>query len=250
MESNLPDENPILSDYISAVKQNISGPVPVFLQSYDAALRVALSKRQIAKGFRSYRMFVLASASLRASLITTLSGATPQAVPLLRHALECALYGYCFEKDYQTFTAWRDREKGKRQRDTAREKLATGRLFRLLETRDTELAKIVKSLYENLISMGSHPNVMQVEPITKFYFEEGKEEGYAKVGVLFGESERATAFVWIGFTYEAVSRLFQRIWPDDFLLLGVEASLRDAMFQLGNFRAMRAKSKRLEDGEK
>lgn len=154
------------------------------------------------------------------------------------------MYGYCFEKDRATFIAWRDREKGKKEKEIARAKLSFGKLIAIIEASDKSLAEIVRNLYDSLVSMGSHPNVMQVEPITKFYFEDGSETGEAKVGVLFGEDERATAFVWIGFTYEATSRLFQKVWPDDFLLLGIEASLRDSMFHLSNFRQMRAKAKK------
>lgn len=244
MERKFTDEDWALKDHVSAVRQNLAGPLPLFIDTYDAALRVALSRRQISRSFRSFRMFVLAGASLRTAVVTALSGATPQVVPLLRHALECAMYGYCFEKDRPTFIAWRDREKGKKEKELARAKLSSGKLIRIVEAEDESLAQIVRILYDELVSMGSHPNVMQVEPITKFYFEEGNETGEAKVGVLFGDTERATAFVWIGYTYEATMRLFQKVWPDDFLLLGIEASLRDSMFHLSNFRQLKAKARK------
>jgi hypothetical protein len=228
-----------LGKYFAVVRDNIRGPIPFHVSKYDDASALIFGCAEYSHDFKSLRLIVLALGSLRASIILTVAGATPQVTALLRHALESAMYAYLFFEDVEYYNKWRQREESLAAKREARNFLTFGGMLKVVKGKDPRLAKTIEEIYDFLITFGAHPNVAQVAPLVEYQFDEGAELGQANLKMLVSDTERDAISIWICYTYEVVMRIFQKIWPDEYASLGIEAGMRDAYFHLKLFRAQK-----------
>lgn len=119
-----------------------------------------------------------------AALRLELSTQFVDAYPLLRSTLEYGVYALYFRDHEDKFLVWTERHLSADARKAARN-INLRRMLDYLESKDAEIGKQVKRLYETAIDMGAHPNPAGLLSAYKQRVQD--EEGYHEVLYYGGE---------------------------------------------------------------
>lgn len=87
-----------------------------------------------------------------------LSGQLAESYPVLRAALESALYGLLIARHPEFAQIWLERDEGPRQREKVRRIFAAGRLLAALDEESRRVGSAVRDLYGRTLGYGGHPN--------------------------------------------------------------------------------------------
>ena len=211
------------------------GPFPIFLERFDKALEVFLGQLDFIEHFSSAKMFIAAQTSLRSAILIAKAGTVPQCIPLLRHALECSIYGFAFKFDRNFYRDWKLRETSASAKKRLQHDHSIRSKIRLVGGHNKLLQQDIESQYDTLISFGAHPNVFQIDSSIKFVFDEDSEDGMANFTIFGGGDDRKNGYLFAATTYECCLQLIYLVWPERCLLLGIEAARRDALFEYQRF---------------
>lgn len=223
--------------YLEKFLSNCDARAPQCVYEADALMAGLVESFNNEPHIVSARLFHLAYGSLKVSVALTLAGATPQVPILLRHALECGVYGYLFSRSPEYEELWNSREtdvKAKKKMRSGRTgpmKMATS----ILEAEDPVLCERIREALDFSIDQGAHPNIFQLLGATR---EEESGDGqftfYTKL--LGGQSEREISFThYCGVAVELVN-IFELIWPELFKRTLGEAKRRSVIGQWGLYQ--------------
>jgi hypothetical protein len=99
-----------------------------------------------------------AHSALRAASQLLLSGQVVEAFPVIRTALESALYAQHMAFDVRVAQAWSQRSQSASAKKISKVEFSAARTFASLARRDPRVEAEAKLLYEKLIDFGAHPN--------------------------------------------------------------------------------------------
>jgi hypothetical protein len=85
-----------------------------------------------------------------------------ESYPLMRSALENALYAFYFKNHPKAASAWRKRHDGDAAKEDAKKASRIGQMFRHLKSVDEKLWWRANNVYERTIDLGAHPNTWGV----------------------------------------------------------------------------------------
>lgn len=227
-----------LDEYVSAVKHNLSGPLPLCVYRFDQALEVFVSNLGNSGNASSAKMFVLGFSSLRSAVAAALGGSTTQVPVLLRHSLEAGLYGFLFRFDADMLKDWEQREFSRGAKDRFRNGgLKSAK--KVLKHKDEFCYERIFAHYENLITFGAHPNVFQVEGNITYTANLDDDHGVAHITILAGRDERLASFVSVCQSYELLAQLMKLVFPERFMILDIHRRLQEAAAATVDFIILR-----------
>jgi hypothetical protein len=103
--------------------------------------------------------FFRAHAACRAAIQLGMGGQIAEAQAVLRSCLEYALYAYFVFKNPTLREVWLKRMDDDDSKWKARDTFRVGLMLRQFEDDNPRVGAVVRTLYEDLIDMGAHPNV-------------------------------------------------------------------------------------------
>jgi hypothetical protein len=224
-----------LHEYLGAIKHNLNAPIPKFVQSFDSTIKLLFSYPKYDHDLASLQMFILAHSTLKSAVVLNIGGATAQVIPLLRHPIECAMYGYIFWLDRSIYDAWSKRELDNARKNLARNKLQFKGMISAIEKKNKKLAQGLREYYELLLTLGAHPNVAQFSPLHTTIMSETEDQGDHYTAYLTDEPARKDNWDYFVGSYRVVLAAFRDIFPEEYLLLGIEASRRDSEYWYDHF---------------
>lgn len=153
----------------------------------------------------------------------SITGNTHQIPPILRVALEAAIYSHLFMVSTAWRETWKARHKSKSQASKFRDRGGAAAKD-ALRTVSPKMADEYVRIYDNLIDFGAHPNVAAIGFSTSYQFEEGADDGMVYFSQLTGERERYFSGVQIAEVCNFILQVLSLTWPTRYQLLGVEAA--------------------------
>ena len=163
------------------------------------------------------------SAFLAASYMAT-STQSGEVYPLLRRCIEDALYAHYIDQDEERFAVWSNRMDSDKARAKSKKLLVNREMMALLEQRDTDLHRVVSTLYEFCIDYGAHPNIQSV--VGNLRIAQDDNDTMLNNVILTTDSDSTrVALKQSARTGVAVLMVFERIFPDRFTKLGVSPEL-------------------------
>jgi len=111
--------------------------------------------------------FLKAHSSFLAAIGLAIGTQIPEAYMVLRGVVENSLYGLYIHKKPELAEIWLSRHESEANKKALKEKFKIGDMLSLLETTDSKLGKISRSLYERTIDYGAHPNERSLSSMLK-----------------------------------------------------------------------------------
>lgn len=128
------------------------------LQQIDSAMRKIADNlnntEDILPSFFVYR----SHASFLAGVNLSISAQISETYAVLRSCLESALYGLHIARDFNRAEVWFQRHDSPKQKDLVRREFSYGAIIKTLEKEDADVARSTRTLYEQCIDWGAHPN--------------------------------------------------------------------------------------------
>ena len=87
-----------------------------------------------------------------------MSGQVTESYMVLRGCLENSLYGLHISNNPDTREVWLRRHDNERCKRKCKIEFSVGNVFKTLNSRDINIHRIAKDLYETTIDYGAHPN--------------------------------------------------------------------------------------------
>ncbi len=156
-------------DFKDKVSSNLRFEIPVGLRLADGELHRLSSSLHFNKHLLSARMFQLSYSSWRTSLVLANAGLSGQVPVTLRHSLEAAIYSFLFSRDSEMEASWVNRHEDDRaaQKFSDRRDGAMARARRLLDDVLPGAKDRLKETQNLLISLGAHPNVLNLAGVSE-----------------------------------------------------------------------------------
>ena len=100
--------------------------------------------------------------SYLAAVRLSMGGQVAEVYPLLRSSIEASLYALHMFINPNTETIWVNRHKDELSLKTCRVNFNFSKVFATLEAEDINLALKIKTIYQNMIDFGGHPNELSI----------------------------------------------------------------------------------------
>lgn len=170
-------------------------------------------------------IFLLRSHStFLASVRLASSGQVPETFPLLRSALEYALYAHHVARDETRSYIWVSRHDDEASMKRCRREFTHSRVIESLKAHLPALHPVIEKLYEQTIDFGAHPNERGLSSSTVFVSEGSKN--IFRVAQLQGGGEAMNfglhVTAQVGLTAMSV---FEQLYSNQFRELGVTIML-------------------------
>lgn len=212
-----------LDTYTGMMSRNMSdGPTVIAISSADAALNSFMSILDNAKGYRSVGLLNFSYSTWRTSAVLSKAGNTSQVPTLLRLAIEASLYAHLFKESASWRDVWEKREICRKSKDKFR-KEGLSAANSALRRGNEPLAIKAKTLYDQMIDIGGHPNATAVDLMTTLDFKEGEQDGMAYFSQLSDHDARYLANLNIISTADVILSVAQLTWPERHTLYGIQA---------------------------
>lgn len=122
-----------------------------------------IAETRVSHGETPLRLFLLRShTAFLGGTNVCLCGLPPEAYMVLRGCLEAALYGCHVAVNPNTFSVWINRHQDDASRKQAKSEFAFGRILSSLRELHQATSGVAKTLYEELIDLGAHPNELSI----------------------------------------------------------------------------------------
>lgn len=174
-----------------------------------------------------------AHSTFRAAVRSVTSGQVPETYPLLRSALEWALYAAHVHGEDRRSEVWLRRHDGEapdgsstpeseNSRRAVRNEFLVSRLFASLEVRSRDVHARTKNLHEDAIDLGAHPNERALTSSMR-----SEEEGTFQLDYTVPEDSLALELAVKRTCQVGVCCLdiFELLWSERFALLSLDATM-------------------------
>ena len=135
-----------------------------YLNKVDGGFRHIFHGAPVAQVEPRHELLISCHQSYIAATRVALAGQVVQMLPLLRFALEGALYSYLLFADNTLTDVWLHRHRDERSRRDSRERIGASQALNALRQKDPDLWQRCKQQYEATITFGAHPLVLAVTP--------------------------------------------------------------------------------------
>ncbi|WP_146010293.1 hypothetical protein [Acidimangrovimonas sediminis] len=219
------DELPGWSDlgkYLEDARLNLGGPIPLCVNGADKALGTLVRNLGQGDALRVVGLVNYAYSNWRAAALLGQTGNAHQVPLVLRAALEGMLYANLFLRDENWKKRWEARHSSKTAADRFR-KEGPAAARAALKKVDHELEKSIKHIIQYLIDFGGHANIGAIEASSTYFANaEDADSGFVVFTQLAGERRRYEATVSILESAGAILKILRHMWPDRYMLLGIE----------------------------
>jgi hypothetical protein len=203
-----------LDQYIGHAIENLDRPVPGCIHFSDRAVAKFMQSWQgTSEEQRSLTMFFLAWRCLRSSYLTSLMGMSLEAAAIQRQALEALVYGSLFTFNPEQYEVWKSRHEDPMMKAKFRR---TGWKDGLdyIKEKDGELHRIISRVYDALIDLGAHPNILSTLQMSTYqYYTEEKVENVQYLH-LSDDTNVSRSHVNTALIYNILMRIMALAWPD------------------------------------
>ncbi len=201
-------------DFKDKVSSNLKFDIPVGLSLADGELHRLSSSLHSNKHLLSARMFQLSYSSWRTSLVLANAGLSGQVPATLRHSFEAAIYSFLFSRDSEMAAFWVNRHEDDRaaQKFSDRRDGAMARARRLLDDVRPGAKDRLKETQNLLISLGAHPNVLNLAGVSALDSE--KEFESYQLQIIGTAEETDGKYVMVGGLFFELSQFYELIWPE------------------------------------
>ena len=153
-----------------------------------------------------------------------MSGQVPETFALLRSCLEYAAYGLYLYKNPALGATWLDRHQDADALRAMRKEFLAINVQKAVEAVDTRLGQVYRVLYDRAIDFGAHPNVMGVAG--SMLMDEQPDKIMINHLYLHGDDNALLmALKSTAQTGLTSLHIFQHVFPERFLILGVRDTL-------------------------
>jgi hypothetical protein len=188
--------------------------------------------RELAGLFRSGEdwlpgvFFLRVHAGLLGGIRLAVSGQVSETYPLLRSALESALYALYIHDSPPRARTWLDRGDSPEARAAMKREFRMVNVFACLERKSATVHSRVNTLYERAIDYGAHPNPQAF--LTNMSIEQGPDATRLQLNYLAGNSD-AIQFVLKTVLQVGLASLdvFALIVPERFSILGIDQRIKN-----------------------
>lgn len=199
--------------YTEAALSNLDSPHPICIGKADDLIAAFMTGWDQSDHVSALKMLLLGWGSLRSATLVTRMGMTSQAPPIQRLALESIVYGilFCFDVDFHGL--WLQRHDDPK----ALSKFKTEgfkRAMRVLADKSNPLHARTERLYQALIDLGAHPNVLSIEQISEYQIGENEALGRAQYYQLRGQPYVDMAHLNTALVYDVLIDSIGLIWPE------------------------------------
>jgi hypothetical protein len=176
------------------------------------------------KNLLSANLFYRSHSAYRAACGTSMAGQLPETFVLLRSCLEYAAYGLHIYKNPALGVAWLDRHRDAEAFRAMKKEFLAVNVQKEIESVDTRLGQIYRTLYDRAIDFGGHPNVRGVAG--NMAMDEQPDRVMMNHLYLHGDDDallmalKSTAQVGVTSLH-----IFQHVFPERFMILGVRDTL-------------------------
>jgi hypothetical protein len=162
--------------------------------------------------------------SFRAACSTSMAGHAPETYALLRSCLEQAAYGLYIFKNPELGFKWLDRHQDADSMKAMKKAFLAVNVAKEVECVDSKLGEIYHTLYERTIDFGGHPNVMSV---TGNMTMKHQEDRVVFTHLYLHGNDDAMAMALKTTAQVGITSLhvFQHVFPERFMLLGLQETL-------------------------
>lgn len=128
------------------------------LRSIDAVFVEAIGALDFNQSFYAATMLPPAHAAFRAGTQFALEGRTNECMVLLRSCLEYGMYAVHFHRKPELITVWAHRTDGEKERKAVKKHFKPPEMLDGIDALSNRVGPIMRSLYEQTIDFGAHPN--------------------------------------------------------------------------------------------
>jgi hypothetical protein len=214
------------STFLDAALSNAGAPHPICIGQTDELIRLFFTDWTLATNVSSLKMIALAWGSLRVSTLLARMGLVIQAPPVQRQAIESVAYAVLFKFDSEFHDVWKSRHLDEAlARRFKREGWA--RALVLIKERSENLESRIRSIYESLIDLGAHPNVLALFQMSEYRIESGSALGSAYFSQVLGQPNVDVAHINSISGYNILIESLALIWPDQWAALQLSDRQRE-----------------------
>ena len=130
-------------------------------------------------------MFLRSHSAFRAAVRLALSGQLPEAYAIMRGAIENAMYGLHFDRNYSSIDTWLQRNNDPQTLKKAKDAFKYHTVKSTLSAVDKRTSELASRLYDLAIDQGGHPN--QRSLMGSLRIIESTEKTEVKVAYLSGD---------------------------------------------------------------
>ncbi len=148
----------------------------------------------------------------------------PEAYRILRGCIESSLYGLHVHRNPASAEAWLKRHDDSAALQKAKTEFVIGPMFTLLESVDLKTAQAAKSLYEQTIDFGGHPNEKAIISNLKI----SREPGSVRFDLAYLNADSLALQLCLktcARTGVASLRIFRQVFGTRFNLIGLSAEI-------------------------
>lgn len=172
----------------------------------------------------SSSLFLRAFSTYRAACRLALSGQVYETVVLVRSIVESATYAWACGNFQNHRDSWNRRDDGLSEKKTAKNLFKWGELMQSLDVVDRDLAERIRSLYDQTIEFGAHPNVSGVSLSSEI---SPTTDGRYEISSIFlhGDEAILLSILDILRAMELVYRLLELLFKDRLRILGIDQKM-------------------------
>jgi hypothetical protein len=172
----------------------------------------------------SANLFYRSHSAYRAACGIGMSGQVPETFVLLRSCLEYAAYGLYIYKNPALGVTWLDRHRDAGTLRAMKKEFLAINVQKVVESVDARLGQVYRILYDRAIDFGGHPNVMGVAG--NMAMDEQPDRIMLNHLYLHGDDDALLMALKSTAQTGATSlHIFQHIFPERFMILGVRDTL-------------------------
>lgn len=155
--------------------------------------------------------------------------------PLLRAALEAALYAHHGATSREAQRVFLERGHDDAARDACRREYTVRRVMDTLRAADAAVADRVHQHYNDLIDYGAHPNAAQL--LTRLRIDDGESDQTFNLGY-FAATPAVVAYALkqVAVTALVCLEVFRLVWPERMAIVGVDERRARLVARLGRMR--------------
>ena len=165
-----------------------------------------------------------AHATFLSSVNLSISGQLFETYAVLRCCLESALYGLHIARDSSLAEVWFQRHDSPEQRKLVQNNFSFRTIIKTLEQQDSDVAKSTRTLYEQCIDWGAHPNQQAFMQNMKVH----ENEDVIRYDFHYLNTERPTLDLALKTTARVgvcVLLIFANVYKERFDILGITSAI-------------------------
>ncbi|WP_373947274.1 hypothetical protein [Paracoccus marcusii] len=211
-----------IGEYFGAVRSNLDGPMPLFINAADKAMGILIRNLSSPGKLRAVGLINYAYSNWRSAVVLAQAGCVHQLPLVLRPSLEALTYAHLFASSSEWQTCWENRHTTKAAAQKFR-KDGPKAARDFLKKSNTKLAAEIASLTEDFVDFGGHPNIGAIEHLSSYYTNPtDSNSAFVVFDQLAGEEKRYQANIWILQFSGIILDLLKMMWPERYMLLRIE----------------------------